>query len=147
MTLPKKKAFEFLEHTADVYIAAYGSTLKEAFGNAALAMFEVMTDTKTVKTRFMDDLKAEGEDEGGLLYSWLECLLIKFDVDGNLYSKFNVEKIERGSGGYFLEGKAWGEPYDPERHPSRTEVKAITYHRMEILKGKNNVTVKFILDI
>ena len=36
--------FEFLEHTADVYIRAYGKTMEEAYENAALAMFEVMTD-------------------------------------------------------------------------------------------------------
>jgi len=41
--------FRFLEHTADVYVAAYGETLAEAFENAALAMFETMTDTENVK--------------------------------------------------------------------------------------------------
>ena len=40
-----KKRFEFLEHTADAYIIAYGKDLAEAFENAALAMFEVMTNT------------------------------------------------------------------------------------------------------
>lgn len=143
----KKKAFEFLEHTADVYIAAHGSTLKESFNHAALAMFEVMTNTKKVKPRFMDELIVEDCDEIGLLYSWLECLLIKFDVDRKLYSKFSVEKIERKSKGFFLKGRAWGEPYDRERHAARTEVKAITRHLMEILKVEEKVTVKFILDI
>ena len=41
--------FEYLEHTADVYIAAHGATMEEAFGNAALAMFEVMTDTEKMR--------------------------------------------------------------------------------------------------
>ena len=31
--------FEFLEHTADVYVRAYGATMEEAYANAALAMF------------------------------------------------------------------------------------------------------------
>lgn len=145
--MSQEKCFEFLEHTADVYIAAHGSTLKEAFGNAALAMFEVMTNTAKVKPRFMDELMVAEEDEAALLYSWLECLLIKFDVDRKLYSKFSVDKIERRPSGFFLKGRAWGEPYDQDRHASRTEVKAITYHLMEILKGENKATVKFILDI
>ncbi len=37
--------FEFLEHTADVYIRAHGKTMEEAYENAALAMFETITDT------------------------------------------------------------------------------------------------------
>jgi SHS2 domain-containing protein len=32
-------------------------------------------------------------------------------------------------------------------HPQKVGVKAVTYHRMEILKKPANVTVKFILDI
>ena len=46
MDAPEK--FEFMEHTADVYVAAHGANLAEAFENAALAMFEVMTDTAKV---------------------------------------------------------------------------------------------------
>jgi len=44
--------FDFLEHTADAYIAAYGKTLDEAFENAALAMFEIITDIKTIRRGF-----------------------------------------------------------------------------------------------
>jgi hypothetical protein len=40
--------FRFLEHTADVYIAAYGKNLKEAFENAAAAMFETMTNLNQI---------------------------------------------------------------------------------------------------
>ncbi|HIE14021.1 TPA: archease, partial [Candidatus Bathyarchaeota archaeon] len=39
-----ERKFELLEHRADAYIASYGRTLQEAFENAGLALFEVMTD-------------------------------------------------------------------------------------------------------
>jgi SHS2 domain-containing protein len=42
------RRFEFLEHVADAYIAAYGQDLAEAFENAAVAMFETMTDIEGV---------------------------------------------------------------------------------------------------
>ena len=41
--------FEYLDHTADVKFRAYGDSLEKAFGNAALAMFNVMVDTSGVK--------------------------------------------------------------------------------------------------
>ncbi len=44
--MAKEKGFEFLEHMADAYVAAYGKNLAEAFENAALAMFNVMTETE-----------------------------------------------------------------------------------------------------
>ena len=140
------KKFEFLEHTADVYVAAYGATFEEAFENAALAMFETMTDTKTIRPELKETVEIAGEDEYALLYSWLEALLLKFEVEGKLYSKFNV-KIRKKPEGYTLIAEIFGEPFDPEKHPSKVAVKAVTYHRMEIAKKDGGFSVKFILDI
>lgn len=142
-----KKRFEFLEHTADVYVAAYGSTLEEAFENAALALFEAMTDTSKVDAKVEESVEARGVDEQELLYDWLENLLVRFDETGNLYSRFRVEEIKKVDGEYRLRAKIWGEPFDPEKHPQRTGVKAITYHLMEIRKGAEGVVVKFLLDV
>ncbi len=143
-----KKSFEFLEHTADLYIAAYGKNLAEAFENAAYAMFEGMTDLDKVKPLVEDSVNVEGFDEKALLYNWLEALLVKFDVTGNLYSRFKINKIEkRVPNGFFLKAKVWGEPFDSQRHLSKVGVKAVTYHRMEILKREDLVTVKVLLDI
>ncbi|RLI13918.1 archease, partial [Candidatus Bathyarchaeota archaeon] len=72
--MAKEKGFEFLEHTADAYVAAYGKNLAEAFENAALAMFNVMTETEKVASKVEDYVEVEAEDEYALFYSWLEAL-------------------------------------------------------------------------
>jgi len=141
------KRFEFLEHTADAYIAAYGKTLEEAFENAAYATFEVMTEAEKIETLDEESVEVEGHDEKELLYNWLESLLIRFDTTNKLYSKFKIEKIEETREGYRLKAKIWGETYNPEKHPQKVGVKAVTYHRMEIIKKPTQTIVKFILDI
>jgi len=142
-----RKRFEFLEHTADAYIAAYGESLEKAFENAALATFEVMTDVEKVKPEIEDLVEVEAHDEHALLYNWLEELLIRFDITKNLYCRFKVSSIEKTPAGLKLKARIWGEPFNPERHPQKVGVKAVTYHRMEIVKKPEAVTVKFILDI
>ncbi len=139
--------FEFLEHTADAYIAAHGVTLEEAFGNAALAMFEVMTDTEKTQPKHRDAIEVQAEDEYALLYSWLEALLIKFEVNNTLYSKFEVHSIKEKPEGFKLKATAYGEKFSPEKHPQKVGVKAVTYHQMEIIKEPKKVTLMFILDI
>jgi len=141
------KSFEFLEHTADVYIAAYGRNLAEAFENAALAMFETMTDVKAVKPKIREAVEVRGEDKHALLYSWLEELLVRFELSENLYSKFDVEEIKETEDGYELRAVIYGEPFDPVRHKSKVGIKAVTYHRMEIEETSKGVTLRFILDI
>lgn len=139
--------FEFLEHTADILIAAHGQNLEEAFENAALAMFEVMTDTTKVNPTQEDAVEVEAEDEYALLYSWLEALLVKFEVGGMVYSKFKISSLEESEEGFKLKANACGEKFNAEKHTQRVAVKAVTYHRMEIIKEHDKVTLEFILDI
>ncbi|HDI12181.1 MAG TPA: archease [Candidatus Bathyarchaeota archaeon] len=141
------KKFEFLEHMADAYIAAYGKDLAEAFENAALAMFETMTDTAKVEPKVEDEIEVEGFDEQSLLYNWLESLIVKFEITGNLYSKFKITAIERTDDGFRLRAKVWGEPFNLEKHPQKVGIKAVTYHMMEVKKETGKVTVKFLLDL
>lgn len=146
-TMGGKKAFNFLEHMADAYIAAYGKDLAEAFENAAFAMFEVMTDVEKVNPQVEDHVEVEAVDEHALLYSWLEALLVRFEIKGMLYSRFKVLVLDKTSNGFRLRAKISGEKYSPEKHPQKVGVKAVTYHRMEIIKEPNKVTLRFILDI
>jgi len=140
-------SYEFLEHMADAYVAAYGKDLAEAFESAAAAMFDVMTEVEKVKTEVEDYVEVEAEDEYALLYSWLENLLVKSDINEMLYSKFKILNINKTSDGFRLQAKIWGEKFNPKKHPQKVGVKAVTYHRMEILKQPNKVILKFILDI
>jgi SHS2 domain-containing protein len=143
-----RKRFEFLEHTADVYAAAYGKSLEEAFENAAAAMFETMTELEKIRPKIESSVEVESHDEQELLYNWLEALLVKFDVTGYLYSKFKITAIERAPRGLRLKARIWGEPFNSERHLSKVGIKAVTYHQMEILNDRKGVvTVKFVLDI
>ncbi len=139
----KKKGFEFLEHTADAYIVAYGEDLAEAFENAALAMFETMTDAKAIEPLNEKTVSAEGEDKQALLYDWLERLLVMFEVEGMLFSKFRIHKIQQAQNGFRLEAKVYGELYNPERHKQKVGV--ITRAQLEeIAKIKILVLTMFI---
>jgi SHS2 domain-containing protein len=139
--------FEFLEHTADVYIRSHGKTMEEAYENAALAMFEVMTDTdKTVQMQ-EETLEVEAEDQYALLYNWLEALLVKFETENMLYSKFQITNWEETDENFKFKAKIWGEKFDPQKHPQRVGVKAVTYHRMVIIRERDRVVLEFILDI
>ncbi len=141
------KRFRFLEHTADAYVEAYGASIEEAFENAGAAFTEVMTDLESVKPTDEQSFVVEGRDLQALLYSWLEELLLEFELKQKIYSRFEVSCIEKTSDGFKLKAKAWGETYNPNRHTSKVGIKAATYHRMEINKTPNKVTLRFILDI
>jgi SHS2 domain-containing protein len=139
--------FEFLEHTADVYVRARGQTMEEAYENAALAMFETITDTDKVAQSKAETLEVEAEDQYALLYSWLEALLVKSETEGMLYSKFQIVSWKENAENFKIIAKVWGERFDPQKHPQKVAVKAVTYHRMVVIQEADRVLLEFILDI
>jgi SHS2 domain-containing protein len=149
MGTPDKFAgkFEFLEHTADVYIRAHGKTMEEAYENAALAMFETITDTDQVAQSEADSIEVEAEDQYALLYNWLEALLVNSETKGMLYSKFQINSWKETAENFKIKAKIWGEEFDPQKHPQKVAVKAVTYHRMVIIREMDRVILELILDI
>ena len=143
-----ERGFEFLEHTADQYVLAYGPDLKAAFEEAAKGLFATMTDLEAVRPEVAVELQVEGHDLKALLYNWLEALLVKFETESLLFRDFDVLELSGGDGKpYRLRAVARGEPFDPERHPQHVGVKAITYHLMEIKQEPGRVELRFLLDI
>jgi SHS2 domain-containing protein len=149
MSKPDKFAgkFDFLEHTADVYVRAHGKTMEEAFENAALSMFETITDTDKVVPAQEDSIEVEAEDQYALLYNWLEVLLVKSETLEMLYSKFQITSWKETNENFKIKAKIWGEKFDHQKHPQKVAVKAVTYHRMVVIRETDRVILEFILDI
>lgn len=143
----RENRFKFLEHTADAYIEAYGKSLEEAYENAAIAMFQVMTEISKVKPENEESIEIEAKDLSSLLYSWLEELLVRHEIKNRLYSKFDIEKIKVKKESYNLKAKIYGEDFNFNKHPSKTEVKAVTFHMMEINQAEDSIQIRFVLDL
>ncbi|MCC7550522.1 MAG: archease [Methanobacterium sp.] len=137
--------FEFFDVTADVGFRAYGQNLEEAFQNAALATFEVMTDTSQIKPTVKREIQLESEDEKALLYDWLSELLFLQDYEGLVFSLFTVHITQKGPVNFTIHAEVWGEEFNQATHEVRDEVKAVTFHLMEIEK-ENGCMVQVILD-
>ena len=133
--------YEFLEHTADIKVRAYGKTLEEAFINSAYALTNIVTKDKIKKVK-EQTIEVESEDEKALLYDFLEQFLILIDSEGFLLAEILELKID----GLKLTAKVIGDT-DISSYETDTHVKAITYQEMEIKKEKDIYTIQYIPDI
>jgi SHS2 domain-containing protein len=138
----RAEKFRYLDHTADVGIQAFGETLGEAFENAALGMFDIITDPSKVGAQKDFEVTIEGEDLKALLHEWLDQLLILSQVNNMLFSSFKVD-LRDIDGGFGLTGLVMGEPADPSRHVYKTEIKAVTRHMLEVKEHPPMVKVLF----
>jgi SHS2 domain-containing protein len=141
--------YRFLDHMTDAVIEAYGSTLEEAFENAAKALNDTMVDLKSVRPDREIRIDAMGHDLHELLFDWLDKVMLLLVADGIVMSEFAV-KIKcdnNSSSSYSLKGVAKGEKLNLEKHPYKVEIKAVTYHEMQVRQDKDGATVRFLLDL
>lgn len=136
------KNFEYFDVTADIGFKAYGENLNEAFENAGIAMFNVITDVRNVVSSKEISFEISSQDYVALLYDYLEELLFFHEVEFMLFGEFHVEIDEN----LHLKATIKGEEINWDKHERKTEIKAITFHKMEV-KVDNPVELRAILDL
>jgi len=136
------KKYEYFDVTADIGFKSYGKTLNEAFENAGLAIFNIISDTSNIEPEREITFKIRSEDEISLLYDYLEELLFYHEVEFMLFSEFHVEIDDE------LKHKATikGEDIDWTKHERKTEIKAITFHKMDV-KKQSDWQLQAIVDL
>ena len=130
--------YVLIDHTADMMVRAFGSTLEECFGNAAYALFDQTVDLSNVGTSESVDIRVTGIDDEDRLFSFLSEMLFIEDADNLILREFDV-RFE----GNDVVCTARGERLDRSKHRVRSEVKAVTYHMMQIDRDTPSVTVLF----
>ena len=124
---------QFLDHTADVGADIDAASRDELFAEAARALCETIVDPATVRPSLERRFDLAAPDLETLLVDWLGELVFVFEVDRQLFRDAEVTVAE-DEAGWRLAAVARGEPYDPERHPVRVLVKAVTYHQIEVVR-------------
>jgi len=137
------KAYEFIDHTADIGIIAYGADIKQLFINAALALFSLITKPESIKESLRRDLEIVSEDRDSLLVEWLNELIYLFDAEHILFGRFDIETLSCNQ----LKAACYGESFDPLRHKIKTGVKAATYHMLKVDKVDSGYKAQVIFDI
>ncbi|MFQ6052449.1 MAG: archease [Candidatus Hydrothermarchaeota archaeon] len=137
------RKYEFINHTADLGIRVWGESIKELFKNAAYSMFDIIAELDKVITKDSLRVEIEGERMDELLADWLRDLLCKFNSEGYLLKEFNIKEISKKG----LKAKAKGEKLDLSRHSLKTEIKAVTYHQLEVNKTATGWEAQVIFDV
>lgn len=135
--------YEFIDHTADAGIVAYGTSLEEVFVNAARAMTSLIVNPETITEKVRREIAAEGSDTEELLVAWLNEILYLFDAEGLVFRRFEITRLSEGH----LQGAACGEKIDPSRHEVKAPVKAATYHQLKIERANGGFRGQVILDL
>ncbi|MEE8180765.1 MAG: archease [Nitrosopumilaceae archaeon] len=137
-------SIRYLEHATDAFIEVRGSNLQEAFIKAGESVVDTTLERSTVSEKEQRTLKVSGRKLHHILFNWLEEVNFQLVTEGFAIARFELEL--RKNSEYSIEATAFGEPIDLKKHHFKVEIKAPTFHLMEITEN-DGVLMRFLLDL
>ncbi len=137
-------SIQYLEHATDAFILVTAPSLTDAFTLAGQSVVDTTLDKKTIEEKEQRTLKVSGKDLSYLLFNWLEEVNYQLITEGFAIARFSLDISKNST--YELTSTVYGEPIDLKKHHFKVEIKAPTFHMMEI-KQNNQVTMRFLLDL
>ena len=145
------KDFEELPHTADLKIRVFGKTKKELFRNALIGMFQVIRPRvpgcRILNERVVCDelperheIAVESPDEFALMVDFLSDAVYLSDVHDEAYLDVEIHELSKKNIRAIVHGvKITGFEV--------VEIKAVTYHELEIKKVNDWWQADIVFDI
>lgn len=137
-------SYKSLEHATDAIFEVTAPNLEEAFVVAAKSVIETILDINSIEEKEKKTLVVSGKDLSYLLYNWLEEIIILTITDGFAAKRITVN-IEKNVE-YKILARFWGEQIDIKKHHFKVEIKAPTFHEMEVKQG-DTIYMKYLLDL
>ncbi|MGZ5154734.1 MAG: archease [Burkholderiales bacterium] len=134
--------WEQFPHEADMGIRGFGTTMAEAFEQAALAMTAVVTDLEAVEPREAVTIECEAPGSELLLAEWLNSLIYEMSTRKMLFRRFNVHLD-----GERLSAQALGERVEPGRHHPAVEIKGATYTALRVARENDEWIAQTVVDV
>jgi SHS2 domain-containing protein len=131
-------SWTLIDHTGDIGVDVRAESREGLFAEAARAMFDILAGAPERVEGAPETLAIPEGEDAEALRDFLAELLYRFSMERKMYVGFKP-----GSG---TVAGAW-EPYDAARHPLRTELKAVTWHQLEVTREKDGWRARVIFDV
>lgn len=140
------KDYKFIDHTADIAVELSGSTYEELF-KAAFAAWkesavEILENTPAEVKQV--SLSADTYDE--LLVQFADELNFLFNT--RKWVPLSIKNLNLSSGKeIMLKSDIIGSNFNEDKHKLKAEIKAVTYHQVDIKKINDRYQTLLVFDI
>ncbi|HTF57279.1 MAG TPA: archease [Planctomycetota bacterium] len=141
--LQRMEDLRFLDHTGDIGFEVKAATIEDLFRRAARGLYEILVERMPAPGGGEEKLELEEEGADLLLRSFLSELLYRFLARRTMFVEFTDLRVE----GNRLTARGLVAAFDPDRDGLRTELKAVTYHQLEIRRQPSGWSARVIFDV
>lgn len=139
-------SYRFLEHASDIGLRACARTKRRLFTEAARGLFDILVDVRTVRARRRVPFASEALQFDLLFVEFLNDVVALGAAKEMVFRSCRVTSLGEGAR-CRVKGVLVGEPFDPERHEVRTEVKAATYSGLRFERRGGLYCIQCVVDV
>ena len=120
-----------------------GKDLTQLFSQSALGMFNLIVPIEQFEPKDALDVLLQSQNVQELLWKWLRELLYLFSTQKLVFKEFEFKELDEK----MVWATCWGEYFDPQKHLSEREVKAVTHHDFTVTKSDAGWKAEVIFDL
>lgn len=139
--------YNFIDHTADIAVEVKSNTIKELFIASAYAWQESVIEKNEIKISDKREINVNELSYEELLVRFLDELNFLLLTKKWIMGKLNQIEIKKKNEMYNLTAVMSGDSISLKRYRLKVEIKAITFHQMEIKNINNEYTTRIVFDI
>jgi SHS2 domain-containing protein len=141
-------SYRFLPHTADALVEIEAPTREALLHDAVAAVRELLVAQSPVAAAEAGSIALTGVDVADLIFELLRELLYRFATDRFIPTRLELDQLSLARGGpAALAGTVFGERFDPERHETQPEVKAVTRHGLKVEETQDGFRAEILFDV
>jgi len=128
-------SLSFLDHTGDIGFEVRAPSIEELFRRAAQGLYGILVERPPATGDATEEIDLRETEPDLLLRAFLarRCIIAAFD------------DLRVGDGR--LQARGAAAAFDPKTHGLRTELKAVTYHRLEVRQDGPGWFARVIFDV
>jgi len=138
-----EKHYTLLDHTADLRIRVTGMDIRDLFKNAALALFDLIAEPQALESRSETVISVSGADQADLMVNFLREMLYLWTGDEQLVQAVDILQISDTA----VHARVSTDRYQPDRHRIRNEIKAVTYHQVDVRRTGQVWQTTLVFDV
>jgi len=135
------KNYEILDHPADLKIRVFGKDLPVVFVNMALAIAQQQAPAQAQVKEPAEEIVVESDSLDSLFVDWLSEILYRGEINKKVYTDFDIAEFSEGP--FKIKAKIRGVPVGSKN----IDIKAVTYHELEIKKIDDHWGAIVVFDI
>ena len=140
--------YEYCDHPADVILHTWGKDINEAIIESAKGMFGFMTDLNKIELKEKRTITVDADSYEDALVKFLDNWLCIYSSEMFIGKEFKYTVFDDEDEDHIhIECECLGETFVLGKHTQGTEIKAITWHDLELYDEGDQTHIRILLDI